>query len=236
MRCYAAFSHVDSKPGGLGGERSTASGRRSDSGQRRWKKAGTFGSTSVMAWCGYDAPQSIPHAGLDGYADGGAGSLGRFQDGLRASHDGVPSHNTVIGHSYGSTVIGAAASDGRSIDADDLFFVGSPGVGMDRVEGLSLEGIDPEQNGSHVYATAAANDPVPMIGDVFGGLAHGANPANDLPLIGFGATVVESAPGTGIDAGLLGELPSPAAHSEYWDRDNPALRGLGHVIAGLGAP
>ena len=199
-------------------------------------KAGLSGSTSVTTWYGYDAPQSIPQAGLDGYVDGGAGSLDRFQDGLRASHDGVPSHNTVIGHSYGSTVIGAAASDGRSINADDLFFVGSPGVGMDRVEGLSLDGIDPEQNGSHVYATAAANDPVPMIGDVFGGLAHGANPANDLPLIGFGATVIESAPGTGIDAGLLGELPSPAAHSEYWDRDNPALRGLGHVIAGLGAP
>ncbi|MBH5144524.1 MULTISPECIES: alpha/beta hydrolase [Rhodococcus] len=57
-------------------------------GKRRWK-AGTFGSTSVMAWCGYDAPQTIPQAGLDGYADGGAGSLDRFQDGLRASHDGT---------------------------------------------------------------------------------------------------------------------------------------------------
>ncbi|MFJ6260057.1 hypothetical protein [Rhodococcus erythropolis] len=94
----------------------------------------------------------------------------------------------------------------------------------------------PEHIGGHVYATAAANDPVPMIGDVFGGLSHGANPANDLPLIGFGATVVESAPGTGIDAGLLGELPSPVAHSEYWERTNPALAGMGHVIAGLGAP
>ncbi|ATI35320.1 hypothetical protein CPI83_27065 [Rhodococcus sp. H-CA8f] len=73
----------------------------------------------------------------------------------------------------------------------------------------------PEHVGGHVYAAAAANDPVPMIGDVFGGLSHGANPANDLPLIGFGATVIESAPGTGIDAGLLGELPSPVAHSEY---------------------
>ncbi|WP_336879885.1 alpha/beta hydrolase [Rhodococcus globerulus] len=202
--------------------------------QRRF--AGLEGSTSVVTWYGYDAPQTIPQAGLDGYADGGAGSLDRFQDGLRASHDGTPSHNTVIGHSYGSTVIGAAASGGRSIDANDLFFVGSPGVGMDRVEGLSLEGIDPGHVGGHVYATAAANDPVPMIGDVFGSLSHGANPANDLPLIGFGATVVESAPGTGIDAGLLGELPSPAAHSEYWENNNPALAGMGHVIAGLGAP
>ncbi|MFD6515752.1 alpha/beta hydrolase [Rhodococcus sp. NPDC060176] len=207
-----------------------------DSGQKALERAGISGSTSVTTWYGYDAPQTIPQAGLDGYADGGAGSLGRFQDGLRASHDGVPSHNTVIGHSYGSTVIGAAASDGRSIDADDLFFVGSPGVGMDRVEGLSLEGISPEHVGGHVYATAAANDPVPMIGDVFGGLSHGANPANDLPLIGFGATVIESAPGTGIDAGLLGELPNPAAHSEYWEINNPALAGMGHVIAGLGAP
>ncbi|MFC8930850.1 alpha/beta hydrolase [Rhodococcus sp. NPDC057135] len=126
MRCYAAFSHVDSKPGGLGGERSTASGRRSDSGQKALEKAGIFGSTSVATWYGYDAPQTIRQAGLDGYADGGAGSLGRFQDGLRASHDGTHSCNTVIGHICGSTVIGAAASDGRSMDANDLFFVGSP--------------------------------------------------------------------------------------------------------------
>ncbi|MCZ4567336.1 MULTISPECIES: alpha/beta hydrolase [Rhodococcus] len=60
-----------------------------DSGQRALERAAIAGSTSVTTWYGYDAPQSIPQAGLDGYADGGAGSLDRFQDGLRASHDGT---------------------------------------------------------------------------------------------------------------------------------------------------
>ncbi|MEK8106543.1 alpha/beta hydrolase [Micromonospora sp. M12] len=34
---------------------------------------------------------------------------------------------TVVGHSYGSTVLGEAASTGNGLAADDLIAVGSPG-------------------------------------------------------------------------------------------------------------
>src|SRR5256885_2058344 len=66
-------------------------------------------STSVITWIGYDAPQSIPSAASESYAEGAKKDLDRFQDGLRATHEGPPSHNTVLGHSYGSTVIGHTA-------------------------------------------------------------------------------------------------------------------------------
>jgi Alpha/beta hydrolase len=67
---------------------------------RAASKAGSP-STSVITWIGYDAPQDvIPDASSDKYALGAEKDLQRFQDGLRATHDGPPSHNTVIGHSY----------------------------------------------------------------------------------------------------------------------------------------
>ncbi|MFE4500944.1 alpha/beta hydrolase [Rhodococcus sp. NPDC056743] len=197
--------------------------------------AGLPGSVSVVAWYGYDAPQTIPDAGLDKFAEAGTAQLDRFQDGLRAAHDGAPSHNTIIGHSYGSTVIGNAASDAHSLAADDLFFVGSPGVDVNHVSGLHLDGIGTAEMGGHVYATAAAFDPVPMIGDVAG--VHGPNPAREiLGYAPFGATVVESAPGTYYDVPGFGPMPNPAAHSEYWNSGNSALTGMARVIAGLGAP
>ncbi|GGL12906.1 hypothetical protein GCM10012284_54450 [Mangrovihabitans endophyticus] len=84
-------------------------------------------STSAVFWLGYDAPDSIPQAGSSTYAEDAADDLDRFQTGLRATHDGdTPSRNTVLGHSYGSTVIGHAAQN-PAINADALVFVASPG-------------------------------------------------------------------------------------------------------------
>jgi hypothetical protein len=45
--------------------------------------------------------------------------LSRFQDGLRVTHDGPPSHNTIIGHSYGTTVVGMTTHD-HGVYADDI--------------------------------------------------------------------------------------------------------------------
>ncbi|WP_368665149.1 MULTISPECIES: alpha/beta hydrolase [Rhodococcus] len=86
LRCFFACRF---EAGGLGWGTKYCKRAAVGFGAKGVGKAGNFGSTSVMAWCGYDAPQTIPQAGLDGYADGGAGSLDRFQDGLRASHDGT---------------------------------------------------------------------------------------------------------------------------------------------------
>ncbi|MCE7010011.1 alpha/beta hydrolase family protein [Kibdelosporangium philippinense] len=181
-------------------------------------------TTSVIAWVGYDAPQHpILEAGFDKYADNAKQNLDRFQDGLRATHEGPRSHNMVLGHSYGSTVVGHAARDER-LDVDGVIFVGSPGVGVDKIDDLHLPH-------DQVYATVAKNDainitnnprsfedPIEMSLDI-----HGPNPADPR----FGGRPFESDPGE--PAWPIG---SEAAHSAYWDPGNRSLDNIGRIIVG----
>ncbi|MFC5107547.1 alpha/beta hydrolase [Kibdelosporangium philippinense] len=181
-------------------------------------------STSVIAWIGYDAPQHpIFEAPFDSYADGAKKDLDRFQDGLRATHEGPKSHNVVLGHSYGSTVIGHTARD-EQLDVDGVIFVGSPGVGVDKIEELHLP---PDQ----VHATVAENDiirqsnnphsfddPIERSMDI-----HGPDPADAR----FGGHVFASDPGT-----PSWPFGSGAAHSEYWESRNIGLANMGRIIAG----
>ncbi|MGH3738079.1 MAG: alpha/beta hydrolase [Micromonosporaceae bacterium] len=163
--------------------------------------------TAVVIWMGYDAPDEVnPHAISDDYAEDAAGDLRRFQDGLRVTHEGEPSHNTVIGHSYGTTVVGYAAKDG-DIQADDLVFVASPGVGVDNADALGV-GSD------HVWATRAQGDDIGMakVGwgsmPLFGSdeqMVHGRDPTAD----GFGGRAFDSEPG---------------GHSDYWKEDGSKAR------------
>jgi hypothetical protein len=194
-------------------------------------------STSVITWVGYDAPDELYNAGSESYADGGKADLQTFQDGLRATHIGPVSHNTVLGHSYGTTTIGHAARDG-GLNADDLVFVASPGVGVDQAGQLHLDGVDQAHVAEHVHSTTAVNDMIHITnGEVNPGpyqpggpltsdhdIALGPDPADPA----FDGDVFASAPGT---PGPTGRL-SPAAHSEYWDPGNPALTTIGDIIAG----
>ncbi len=181
--------------------------------------------TAVITWYGYHAPPDLVAARRDDYADAAAPDLDRFQDGLRATHAGPPSHNTVVGHSYGSTVIGVAAGDGRSLAVDDVIFVGSPGVEADRVTDLRLDNVPAADNHRRIFATAAAADPIPL----FGQLAHGISPVERA----FGATVFESSSGAVLQRPPLPIVGyEPWAHGTYWDLDNPGLTTQGEIIAG----
>lgn len=175
------------------------------------------GDVSVTTWMGYDRPMNVFEAASASYAHNGAAALDDFQAGLRASHNdalaGGPSLNTVIGHSYGSTEVGAAAQGGHHLDANNVVAVGSPGMLAGHAGDLSL---DP---GAHVFATRAQND---IIGAVAGVL--GPDPMS----AGFGGIPFEAAPGQGWPLGL----PSVGAHSSYWDQYNPALANMGKIIAG----
>lgn len=178
-------------------------------------------STSVIAWMGYDAPNGVLQASQSSYADNAQADLDRFQDGLRATHEGTPSHNTMVGHSYGSTVVGHTAAE-NGLAVDDIVIVGSPGVGVDTAAELGL----PD---GHVYATVAENDIINLANwGGLGGIAdpHGPAPTGDE----FGATVFESAPGT--DGPFWQGGYSGEAHSQYWDDGNPALENMGLIIAG----
>ncbi|BCY07159.1 hypothetical protein L3i22_022470 [Actinoplanes sp. L3-i22] len=170
-------------------------------------------ATAAVYWFGYDAPDDIiGNAGSKSYAADGGPVLDRFQSGLRATHEGdIPSRNTVLGHSYGSTVIGHAAMS-PSISADALVFVGSPGVDVDNVS--ELTGVQPEQ----VYTTRAAYDRIRMVPDV--GWVHGNDPSD----LDFGARVFASDPGNPDD--------ESATHSAYWDPHNVARHNISMIVTG----
>jgi pimeloyl-ACP methyl ester carboxylesterase len=132
-----------------------------------------------------------------GFAQRAALRLDSFQAGLRATHHGPPAHNTVLGHSYGSTVVGYAAT-GHPLAADGVIFVGSPGVGVEYAADLS---VPP----AHVWSSHARNDPIQFglePGSVLGqpvtlhpkapDLIHGHNPSAP----DFGGRTFTSDPGT----------------------------------------
>lgn len=177
------------------------------------------GDVSVTTWMGYDRPMDLLQAAHTSYAHNGATALDDFQAGLRASHDDAltrgPSINTVIGHSYGSTELGAAALDGHHLDANNVVAVGSPGMLAEHASDLDL---DP---GARVYATRAENDVI--------GVVTGASLGPDPMLSSFGGTPFEASAGV---AGAF-DRPTVDAHSSYWDNmSNPALINLGRIIAG----
>lgn len=216
---------------GTGSEISKINGDidRSDRMVKAAQEAGSP-STAVITWQGYDAPGTLLDAASESYADNGKARLDSFQDGLRESHQGAPSHNTVIGHSYGTTLVGHAARDGLS--ADDLVFVASPGVGTDNASQLHLDGVSQADVGQHVHATVAAHDMIKVtnfgLPPLFG---HHLDPLGPDPADpDFGGDVFTSDPGTKgpwYEGGLSG-----AAHSEYWNPNSKALDNMGRVIAG----
>ncbi|WP_067712185.1 alpha/beta hydrolase [Nocardia yamanashiensis] len=202
-----------------------------------------------IAWFGYDAPPEIPDARHRDYADAAATDLDRFQDGLRVSHEGAASRNTVLGHSYGTTLVGDAAAHGRTLNADAVVFVASPGVTVDHVSELSLTGVPDGQEYQHVFSTKAANDPVPLYPLVSGIVPTTDDFGPDPTGSGFGGQVFASAPGSAspvapVLTGVLipqpfGLLAAPfvdpyntSAHSQYWDDGNVSAQNMGRIIAG----
>lgn len=177
---------------------------------------------SVTTWMGYDRPMSLLEAGWPDRAHSGAVPLDRFEEGMRASHTGPRSLNTVIGHSYGSVVVGDAASAGHHLDVDNVVAVGSPGMLVNHAADLDLN------PGATVYAMEARNDIVRLGAGGFGfglGLCPPYDPA-------FGAVLLAADPGPT----FAGVFPSVDAHSSYWNDDNVALANLGAVIAGVRPP
>ncbi|MEU5566823.1 alpha/beta hydrolase [Micromonospora musae] len=181
--------------------------------------------TTVVAWIGYDAPDTLLNAGSESYAGNGKAALDRFQDGLRATHADAPSHNTVIGHSYGTTLVGHAARD-ESLAVDDIVFVSSPGVGAQHVSELRLDGVPVEQLAARVHATVPPNDPIHITNRINVQDAPGAPPLWWDPALGpdpadpaFGADVFESTPS------------DEDAHGATFHPGNPGLGTTGDIIA-----
>ncbi|TCB89402.1 PPE domain-containing protein [Micromonospora zingiberis] len=188
--------------------------------------APTGSEVAVVAWLGYDTPSvdtDIVTAPFGGKSEAGARALDGFVDGLRAAHDGGTSHLTVVAHSYGSTVLGEAASSGDGLAVDDMIAVGSPGMRVDHAQEL---GVDPR----HVWAAAAADDTfvarpeenarwltgIPVVGSWAAAGAVGIHgPGPHLPEFGGNALQVDT-----------------SGHSGYWTRGSQTLLSQGAIIAG----
>jgi hypothetical protein len=180
-------------------------------------------STCVVTWLGYNPPQNLAEAAHMSYAEHAKGKLDSFENGLRVTHDGAPSHNTVIGHSYGTTVIGQAAYGRNTLNADDVVFVASPGLGygVNEASDLHLTDIPPEQVGQHIHATVALFDAIHLTNGLDPIL--GPTPVNPL----FGGETFDSDPGhPGVWGGFSKEV-----HSEYWKPGSDSLRAMGQIIA-----
>ncbi|GAB7048653.1 alpha/beta hydrolase [Catenuloplanes indicus] len=187
--------------------------------------------TAAVLWLDYDAPDFLDEAVSAAPARDAAPALHQFQEGLRASHEGDPARQVVLGHSYGTLVTGVTARD-HGLDADALVLLASPGAGVEHATQLRVSEVwastsitDPIQH-APVSPVAAVTDAalaaaVPGAGAALAygrpedDLWHGHNPADP----DFGARVFPSQ----ADAGHLG----------YWDRGGTALDALSRITLGL---
>jgi hypothetical protein len=182
------------------------------------------GDVAVTAWFGYDRPMSVlEQAPWPSYAQHGAGALDSFESGMRASHVGAPSVDTVVGHSYGTALVGAAASGEHRLAADNVVAVASPGMLADHAGDLN---INP---GGTVYAMTDPHDPIGPA-NLFTQFTLGPDPTG----ASFGAHNLYA--GSGAGSGPGGLIPTGAAHGSYWDPGTPSLKNLGAVIAKVPAP
>ncbi|WP_225851218.1 alpha/beta hydrolase [Streptomyces sp. HPF1205] len=186
---------------------STAGGlKRIDLLQQAAGLAHPSGPVSTVYWLGYNAPEmpSVADLGIatTTRADNGAPAFRRFIQGTRAAQGPAHHHITVIGHSYGSTLVGSAAKGGH-LGADDIVVVGSPGMEITNVTDLGMPA-------DHVYAGASPHDPIVKWTS---NLTLGPDPTTT----DFGANEITVAPGD---------------HSSYFNQGTDGLLNMGRIIAG----
>jgi hypothetical protein len=161
---------------------------------------------AVVAWLGYDPPEGI---GADAFreerAAAGVDPLRRFVEGVVAYRPGAAV--TVIGHSYGSIVVGrAAATLPRQVG--DIVSVASPGMGVDRAGDLHTR--------ARIWAGAARADWIHRVPGVrLLGFGHGTLPSGH----DFGARPLSTEAVTG--------------HDGYFVPGTGSLHGMASIVLGL---
>ena len=164
-------------------------------------------STAVVLWKGYDNPADVLAAA--------AGSIECNEDLTTAAHDLTdfvatlslePEQSlTLIAHSFGSIVTGAALAD-AGLQVTDVVVAGSPGMTVDQLRDLHLEK-------SHFYSEQAPGDAIAELG------VFGTAPAS--PTFG-GTRMSTNAP----------DHPAVTAHSRYFEPGSEALENMVDVVTG----
>jgi hypothetical protein len=171
---------------------------------------------AAVAWLDYEAPPAVLHATSPSRATDAAVGLARFVDGLAAVNRDAT--RTLIGHSYGSTVVGASARK-HDLDLHAVVGVGSPGMRARTAEEFRLPGD------ARVFTVSDTSGGKinPFSGDaihtVSGGLATawlGVDPLRG----GFGADTFDTSDAGG--HGLAG----------YLDAESVSGRNFGYLVTG----
>jgi hypothetical protein len=164
---------------------------------------GTAG-IAVVAWLGYHPPHGVGlDAAREDLASAGAAALREFVSRLPGERI------VVVGHSYGSTVVGLAAH-GLDPRVTDIVALGSPGMGVTRAADL--------HTAARVWAGTAAGDWTRRIpGLRIVGAGHGAHTYDPA----FGAT---SIPVGGVDG-----------HDGYFVSGTESLGALADLALGTNA-
>ncbi|PWK90398.1 alpha/beta hydrolase family protein [Lentzea atacamensis] len=195
-------------------------GTGSDVGAFSWNQAanlreemGGGKDNATIQWLGYDAPGWSPgEVDNPAQAREGGQNLVKDVDGYRAAGpDGQ--HLTVIGHSYGSATVGYAGMNG--LKADDIAFVGSPGVGASNVNQLSA-------GPGHVYVGGTEHDPV-VQGTSSNWFTEDGSSTGPYDKE-FGGTHFGTTSSKGI----------AEAHSAYYDENSESLDNLAKIATGRG--
>ncbi|GJM37853.1 MAG: hypothetical protein DHS20C19_12200 [Acidimicrobiales bacterium] len=162
-----------------------------DGSRHIFEEAGS--NTAVIAWLDYDAPDQIDGATTnEDRARDGAVNLQHFV----ATHTDSSQNVTVVGHSYGSTTAGIAATEGME-NVDNLVLLGSPGGGADHSSNYR---IDPR---GRTFAASAPGDPV----------SYGPTSGSVDIAVGVGGTILAGPLGgfiavTAVDYDPLGKDPT----------------------------
>jgi hypothetical protein len=189
---------------GLGGvaRRAPAMQARSVYTQLRTDQPGA--KVAVVAWLGYQPPTGIHLAAIrEDRARDGAAALTAFVRGIHAQRPGADV--TLIGHSYGSIVVGLAAR--RLPMVHDVVVLGAPGIGASRASQLG---------GARVFSALAPADWIQRIPQIrLLDLGHGKRPSTP----SFGATALPTAGVAGHDFYLEpGGATLPAVANVVLDR------------------
>lgn len=135
-----------------------------DSVERARAAANATGGPTAL-WLGYRAPSNFVTGVQQAPAQRAGADLARFQRAIAQRYPGAK--KIVAGHSYGSAVSGYAAKEG--LEADELLFIGSPGVGARTAEDLGFGGT--------VTAVTSPNDIIAFTGGNVAGV-HGPDPTS----------------------------------------------------------
>jgi pimeloyl-ACP methyl ester carboxylesterase len=184
---------------GLGGVPRRAPGVQARALYEQLAKRST--DVAVIAWLGYDAPEGIGlAAATEGRARAGARALTAFVRDVQGQRPDATV--TLIGHSYGSLVVGLAAK--HLPEVSDVITLGSPGMGVSRASQLG---------GAHIWSALAPQDWVRRIPQVrVLGLGLGRRPSS----AGFGATAL---PTDGV-----------AGHDYYLVEGSSTLRAVSDIV------